>query len=180
MADLHSQRGQAIILHVHNSFVFTFNTLLINLARQHLHAPSPHSILAFIVSVLVALIPIKLSSPFETHRTTTMVAIASLLAYSSAVAARLRFPTYSPTNFRLAIMFCALLSVASLLSLLVPDSWHHIPYVIFIFYYLMAEGFGLIEKLCQRRVTRTPTLLPVTAADIHGFAARDTYTRSFN
>ncbi|ONI23288.1 hypothetical protein PRUPE_2G180100 [Prunus persica] len=99
----------------------------------------------FQMSVLVALIPIKfpgismLSSPFETHCTTTMVAIASLLAYSSAVAARLRFPTYSPTNFRLAIIFSALLSVASLLSLLFPDSWHHIPYVIFVFYYFMAE-----------------------------------------
>ncbi|KAH0980209.1 hypothetical protein GBA52_007386 [Prunus armeniaca] len=186
MADIYSQRSQAIILHVHNSFVFSFNTLLINLARQHLPAPSPHSILAFIVSVLVALIQIKfpgismLSSPFETHRTTTMVAIASLLAYCSAVAARLRFPTYSPTNFRLAIIFSALLSVASLLSLLVPDSWHHIPYVIFIFYYLMAEGFGLLQKLCQRRVTRAPTLLPVTVVDIHGFAVRDTRTWSFN
>ncbi|CAL9007377.1 unnamed protein product [Prunus brigantina] len=80
-----------------------------------------------------------LSSPFETRRTTTMVAIASLLAYSFAVAARLRYPTYAPTNFRLAIMFSALLSVASLLSLLLPNSWHHIPYVIFIFYYLMVE-----------------------------------------
>ncbi|VVA23683.1 PREDICTED: PRUPE_2G180300 [Prunus dulcis] len=147
MADLHSQRRQAITLHVHNSFVFSFNTRLINLARQHLPAPSPHSILVFIVS---------------------------------AVAARLRFPTYSPTNFRLAIIFSALLSVASLLSLLFPDSWHHIPYVIFIFYYLMAEGLGLLQKLCQRRMTRTPTLLPMTTADIHGFAVRDTYTWSFN
>ncbi|BFG22087.1 hypothetical protein CerSpe_083610 [Prunus speciosa] len=186
MADLHPQRRQAIILHVHNSFVFTSNLLLINLARQYLPAASTHSILAFIVSVLVALIQIKfpgismLSSPFETHRTTTMVAIVSLLAYSSAVAARLRFPTYSPTNFLLAIMFSALLSVASLISLLVPDSWHHIPYVIFIFYYLMAEGLGLLQKLCQRHVTRTPTLLPVTADGIRGFAAGDTYTWSFN
>ncbi|KAH0980206.1 hypothetical protein GBA52_007383 [Prunus armeniaca] len=92
MADIYSQRSQAIILHVHNSIVFSFNTLLINLARQHLPAPSPHSILAFIVPVLVALIQVKFpgismfSSPFETHGTTTMVAIASLLAYSSAVA----------------------------------------------------------------------------------------------
>ncbi|KAH0980208.1 hypothetical protein GBA52_007385 [Prunus armeniaca] len=146
MADIHSQRRQTIILHVHNSFVFTFNTSLrINLASQYLPAASTHSILAFIVSVLVALIQIKfpgismLSSPFETHRTTTIVAIASLLAYISAVAARLRFPTYSPTNFRLAIMFCALLSVASLLTLLVPNSWHHVPFVIFIFYYLMSH-----------------------------------------
>ncbi|ONI23290.1 hypothetical protein PRUPE_2G180300, partial [Prunus persica] len=162
MADLHSQRRQAIILHVHNSFVFTSNILLINLASQYLPAASTHSIFAFIVSVLLALIQIKfpgismLPSPFETHHTTTMVAIASLLAYSSAVAARLRFPTYSPTNFRLAIMFSALLSVASLLSLLLPNSWHHIPYVVFIFYYLVAEqGFGLLRMLCQRRVAPT-------------------------
>ncbi|BFG22086.1 hypothetical protein CerSpe_083600 [Prunus speciosa] len=188
MPDIHSQRPQAITLHVHNSFVFTSNLLLINLARQYLPDASIHSILAFIVPVLVALIQIKfpgismLSSPFETHRTTTMVAIASLLAYSSAAAARLRFPTYSPTNFRLAIMFCALLSIASLLSLLLPDSWHHVPYVIFIFYYLIAKDFGLLRKLCQCGVTRTRTctLLPVTIADIRGFATRDTYIWSFN
>ncbi|PQM37079.1 hypothetical protein Pyn_03178 [Prunus yedoensis var. nudiflora] len=75
-----------------------------------------------------------------------MVAIASLLAYSLAVGARIRFPTHSPTYYRFALRFSGLLLVASLLSLLFPDSWHHVPYMVF-FMYLMSECFAWVRMI---------------------------------
>ncbi|CAB4300522.1 unnamed protein product [Prunus armeniaca] len=149
---------QSIVLHERDSFIYvTFNILLINLAQQ-VPAPAPaststsastHAILAFIVPILLTFVQIKFqgtSSPFETHHTTTMVAIASLLAFSLAVGARLRFPTHSPTYSSFVVGFSGLLSVASLLSLLLPDSWHHVPYMVF-FMYLMIECFAWVRMI---------------------------------
>ncbi|ONI23289.1 hypothetical protein PRUPE_2G180200 [Prunus persica] len=159
-ADIRYQ-WQSIVLHERDSFIYvTFNILLINLAQQ---VPAPAStstqaILAFIVPILLTFIQIKFqpltSSPFETHHAATMIAIASLLAYSLAVGARLRFPTHSPTYSRFAVRFSGLLSVASLLSLLFSDSWHHVPYMVF-FMYLMSECFawvGMIGRLAYQQV----------------------------
>lgn len=162
MADLQHQMHQTLIVHEHNAFIVTFNILLINLAAS----TSTHAILAFIVPILVAFIQIKfpgisvLSSPFETHRNTTIVAIASLLAYCMAVGVSLRFPAWArSTWYRFSILFLGLLSVASLLSILLPDSWNHVPYIMYIIY-VMGEAFQLVRS----RLRRTRTLLPLSAS----------------
>lgn len=150
---------QSIVLDERDSFIYvTFNILLINLAQQ-VPAPAPapastststQAIVAFIVPIILTFIQIKFqaltSSPFETHHAATMVAITSLLAYSLAVAARIRFPTHSPTHSRFAVRISGLLSVASLLSILFPDSWHHVPYMVF-FMYLMSECFAWVRMI---------------------------------
>ncbi|CAL9007371.1 unnamed protein product [Prunus brigantina] len=192
MADLHDQwRQSIIILHEHNTFKITFNILLINLAKQVAStSTSTHAILAFIVPILLTFVEIKFpgsilsASPFETHPTLILVSIASLIAYCLAVGARLRFPTYARTYSRFAMRFFGLLSVASLLSVLLPGYWHPVPFLIFILYFMgeYACCFGLLRMLCQvayqrvengflcvfgaRQRRSTRTLLPLTFRDL--------------
>ncbi|BFG22083.1 hypothetical protein CerSpe_083570 [Prunus speciosa] len=190
MADLHDQwRQSIIILHEHNTFKVTFNILLINLAKQ-VASTSTHAILAFIVPILLTFVQIKFpgsimsASPFETHQTLTLVSIASLIAYCLAVGARLRFPTHAPTCSRFAMRFFGLLSVSSLLSVLLPGSWHPVPFLIFILYFMgeYACCFGSLRMLCQvayqrvengflcvfgaRQRRSTRRLLPLTFRDL--------------
>lgn len=130
----------------------SFNILRCNFAQQTLlTSTSRHTIFVFIIPILVNFIEVKYQgksiSPFETHPVTTMVAITSLLIYYLAYGAEQTF--YSSTY---AYIFCWLmtfsgsLSLASLASILFPESMR---FVLYIFYILLSVGelHGIIYKL---------------------------------
>lgn len=155
---------------------------------------SPYNNLAFIVPVLITFVQIKFPeasdkcfSVFESHHATTMAAIASLLVYWLALEAMQTFPTYA-LNLQLVRMFSGSLSIASLLALLLPDSWEHMPYYALFLLYWVSRGLGclrmmygwayprVLEKLlCKlwffthhsQLVRRTRRLLPLTVMDMH-------------
>ncbi|KAK9948585.1 hypothetical protein M0R45_004154 [Rubus argutus] len=187
MADFRYQWQQYLVfLHERDNIVI-FNIVLVDFARQA--APSTFAIFTFMVPILVTCIQIKfsyagtssISSPFETHHTIFMVAMLSLLAYCCfAIAATQNyFPTHAP-KLRLAIKFTASLSVASLVSLLLPKPWDHVPYMIYVLYFI-GHCLGLVRNIClayfqehvanrfvrslrarQQQSRRTLSLLPVT------------------
>ncbi|KAL6131025.1 hypothetical protein ACLB2K_069403 [Fragaria x ananassa] len=112
--------------------------------------------LAFIVPVLLIFVQIKfpginMSSLFETHHATTMAAIASMLVYWLGLEARQRFPAYT-VNFRMVRTVSGLISIASLLSLLLPDSWEHVPYYVLFISYCASRGFGFLRMMYRRVV----------------------------
>ncbi|KAL6204469.1 hypothetical protein ACLB2K_021736 [Fragaria x ananassa] len=131
---------------------------------------SAHAIFAFTVAVLVSFIQIKFpgtvisSSPFETHPTTIVVFIASLFSYCLSLLATKRSPGYAPT-FCIAMRSSGLLALASLLSLLLPDSYHHGPYLTFIFYFVV-ECYQLLRVSIAGRAQQGHTLLPLTVSDL--------------
>ncbi|KAK9910280.1 hypothetical protein M0R45_034248 [Rubus argutus] len=154
---------------------------------------SPYNNLAFIVPVLITFVQIKFPeandkcrSVFESHHATTMAAIASLLVYWLALEAMQEFPTYA--LYLQVRMFSGSLSLASLLTLLLPDSWEHMPYYALLLLYWVSRGLGclrmmygwayrrVLEKLLRKlwlfthhrqQVRRTRTLLPLSVMDMH-------------
>ncbi|KAK9910270.1 hypothetical protein M0R45_034238 [Rubus argutus] len=129
----------------------------------------------------------KCRSVFESHHATTMAAIASLLVYWLALEAMQTFPTYD-LYLQVVRMFSGSLSIVSLLALLLPDSWEHMPYYALFWLYWVSGGLGCLRMMygwAYRRVLekllcklwlfthhrqlfrRTRTLLPLTVMDMH-------------
>ncbi|KAK9948586.1 hypothetical protein M0R45_004155 [Rubus argutus] len=119
--------------HERDNIVMIFDIVQVDFARQA--APSTFAVFTFMVSILVTFIQIKfsaagtssISSPFETHHTKFMVAMLSLLAFCCfAIGAAQNYsPTHAP-KLRMAIKFSASLSVASLVSILLPKPCDHV------------------------------------------------------
>ncbi|KAK9948587.1 hypothetical protein M0R45_004156 [Rubus argutus] len=187
MADFRSPWQQYLVFpHQRDNINVMFNVVLVDFARQA--APSTFAVFTFMVTMLVTFIQIKftaagtssISSPFETHHTKFMVAMLSLLGYCCFAigAAQNYFPTHA-SKLRMAIKFTASLSVASLVSLLLPKPWDHVPYMIYVFYFI-GHCLGLVRNIClvyyqhvaneflrtlrahQQQLRRTRPLLPVT------------------
>lgn len=143
---------------------------------------STHAIFVFIVTVFVSLLQIKFpetltSSPFQTHHTTVMAFIASLISYCSSLWATKIFPSYA-CIFRVTMRSAGLFTLASLVSLLLPGSCHRVSYMIFIFYFIW-ECFHLCQMLRRlifqqaihgsvsgMRQGQTQALLPLTFMDL--------------
>ncbi|KAJ9680212.1 hypothetical protein PVL29_019500 [Vitis rotundifolia] len=133
----------------------------INLQHQHHNnSTASNSILAlltFILPVLLVLIDFKFknepTSVFQTHPITIKVAVANLLAFALAFGIEFTFhPCYLSTTcaalLRTTILFCGFLSVASLASLLFPDAWGPLIYVIYALLSL-ANMHGLVREWCR-------------------------------
>ena len=138
----------------------TFNILGINLPQQNLMATSPNAILAlltFIIPVLINLIDLKfqkeVDSVFQAHPITTHVAIIGLLVFvlTSGIGFTFHSSHLSHTCaavLRTTIVCSGSLSLASLASLLFPDSWRPLIYLI---YALLSLGslHRLVRKWCE-------------------------------
>ncbi|CAI9095736.1 OLC1v1031732C1 [Oldenlandia corymbosa var. corymbosa] len=91
-------------------------------------SPSRHSILTFTASALINFIEIKYQgkdeSPFETHPRIMLLAVTSLILYFLAFDVSSRFSASSLTAiiWRFMMVFFGLLSLAALLSVLLPES----------------------------------------------------------
>lgn len=182
-SSVRDQHGHVVInLDVHSTVTASSSTA------------SPYNNLAFIVPVLITFVQIKFpetndkcSSVFESHHATTMAAIASLLVYWLALEAMQTFPTYA-LYLQVVRMFSGSLSIASLLALLLPDSWEHMPYYALFLLYWVSWVLGCLRMMygwAYRRVwekllfklwlfthhhqlfRRTRTLLPLTVMDMH-------------
>ncbi|GLT95542.1 hypothetical protein SLE2022_132190 [Rubroshorea leprosula] len=164
----------------------TFNTLRCNFAQETLTPHSCHAIIVFIVPTLIDLIEVKYQakkhSPFETHPASTMVAVTGLLVYCFAYGAELAFPSSIYANaFHVSMTVFGSISVASLASILLPESTQLIVYIL---YMLLSIGelHGIIGQLYQRihqkimnmfgnafhiqqRHARNPPVLPLTFMD---------------
>ena len=133
----------------------------INFQQQYHHnstASNPIlALLTFILPVLLVLIDFKFknepTSVFQAHPITIKVAVANLLAFALAFGIEFTFhPCYLSTTcaalLRTTILFCGFLSVASLASLLFPDAWRPLIYLIYALLSL-ANLHGLVREWCQ-------------------------------
>ncbi|KAF7137791.1 hypothetical protein RHSIM_Rhsim07G0111700 [Rhododendron simsii] len=98
---------------------------------------SCHTVLAFIVPVLLNLLQIKYQgnqlSPFDTYPISMVISVASLLLYCFGYHAKSRWPTYALAVSRVMVVFGSL-SVVSLASSLFPDSFGPVLYTLFVLF----------------------------------------------
>lgn len=167
----------------------TYNILNRNVAQEH-HGTNSHTIIAFIIPVLLNFIEVKYqgtsNSPFETHPLATIIAVTSLLAYSIACTAELRFSHHlSPICaqiFQSIKSMLSSLSLASLASILFFDVVQHILYIIYTML-LVVELYDPVNKLYHWihqkvvrklisalhaqhwQIRRTSPMLPLTFTD---------------
>ncbi|CAL5412823.1 unnamed protein product [Camellia sinensis] len=138
--------------------------------QQQLTPPAHHlhAIFSFLPSLLLSFLQLKykplLVSPFETHPTTMLVSITSLIRYCLAYDAKLRFssadhamPDYGPAISRAMGLFGSLCLV-SLASILCPDSVRVVLYLLYPLF--LASQFEFVRRQLQmlwnwlhRRVT---------------------------
>ena len=145
------------------------------------------SIFTFMVPILVTFIQIIFPYAFEIHHNKFILAMVSLLGYCFFAIAQHYFPTYAPKlsmaiqnyfptyapKLRMAIemaiefspSFSASLSVASLVSILLPKPWDNVPYMIY-GVYIIGHCLGFVRTL--RASERTlPCLLPMTVSELN-------------
>ena len=138
------------------------NGLGINLQHQHHHNSTTSNpilaLLTFILPVLLVLIHFEFknepTSVFQAHPITIKVAVANLLVFALAFGVESTFhPSYLSTTcaalLRTTILFCGFLSVASLASLLFPDAWRPLIYLIYALLSLI-NLHGLVREWCGR------------------------------
>ncbi|KAL6322433.1 hypothetical protein AAG906_008088 [Vitis piasezkii] len=174
----------------------TFDGVGTNLQSQPHHiSTATNSILAlltFILPVLLALLDLKFqnepNSVFQAHPKTIKAAVASLLVFALAVGIDFTFHSSHLSRtcaavLRTSIVCSGSLSLASLASLLFPDSWRPLIYLIYV---LLSLGslHRLVRKWCewvhqeimdklqtlftrmqQWHVRRSPATLPLTNMD---------------
>ena len=133
----------------------------ISFQHQHHHnstASNPIlALLTFILPVLLVLIDFKFknepTSVFQAHPITIKFAAANLLAFALAFGIEFTFQlcylsTTCAALLRTTILFCGFLSMASLASLLFPDSWQPLIYLIYVLLSL-ANLHGLVREWCR-------------------------------
>ncbi|KAJ9680208.1 hypothetical protein PVL29_019496 [Vitis rotundifolia] len=136
------------------------NGLGINLHYQHHHNSAPSypilALLTFILPVLLVLIYFKFqnesTSVFQAHPITIKVVVANLLAFALAFGIEFTFHPCCPSTtcaafLRTTILFCGSLSVASVASILFPDAWRPLIYLIYALLSL-ANLHGLVREWC--------------------------------
>ncbi|KAL1360240.1 hypothetical protein AAHE18_04G163800 [Arachis hypogaea] len=143
-----------------NYFINVYNPTIINLiATTH---PDPfiirrHKIYAFILFALLAFLQIQNTgstpSPFHDHPVTTQACFLAIFCYFLAFMASLRLPQYS-SQLSTAMAAFGSFSSATLVTLLIPESWWNFRYV---FYVLvgMVELHPLLTVLYDRYILRS-------------------------
>ena len=127
----------------HHPYNLTFTTLIICNFPAH-QATSHHAALAFIIPILLGFLQIQSMgsqpSSFQTNPITTIASVICIVAYYLLFVASLRLPNYAS---QLGILMAAFgsLSVASLVSLLLPNSWRCGRYIV----YVLILVAGLIQ-----------------------------------
>lgn len=142
-----------------------------------------HKIYAFTLPTLLSFLQVQsagnTASPFQLHPLTTKASVFGILCYYLTFRAWLCFPLYA-TQLSIAMALFGSFSLASLVSLLLSDSWWHIKYM---FYFLlvvvelhqMVTLITLCDKYCVKRLTllwrswRTNSIqrgLPLTYMDL--------------
>lgn len=155
----------------------TFINITYNLSQRHNHhhhllpcTSSCHALLAFIIPVLINLIQVKYqgnqTSPFATHLKSMGVAVVSLLLYCLAYDAETRVtssplrPTYAWIPARAMAVFGSL-SMASLASILVPDSLGPILSFLCVFFMAGDQLMLRLQRLLRWKIRGRQTILPV-------------------
>ena len=139
------------------------------------NASSRHTIHVLIIPTLLAFLQIQSAgnnnepSSLEAHPFITVISVLSTLGYYFAFRAKSWFPTYS-SLFGTLMGVSGSLSVASLVSLLLPHSWWHLK---FIFYVILtvAEMDQILKRILHykkhsSRMKSAPRLLPLTYLDL--------------
>ena len=146
--------------------------MLLAFLEEQLPATSCHSILVFVVPVILSFLALKYvgqnTSPFKTHPKTMGFSVGCLLAYCLAYGAQLKFssaphqpPTYANAWGRCMEWFGGML-LASLASICFPDSMQ---WMFFVLYATLCMGgplFTLLQML-WKWIHPTPTDLHLEA-----------------
>ncbi|KAI8546619.1 hypothetical protein RHMOL_Rhmol07G0133200 [Rhododendron molle] len=126
---------------------------------------SCHTVLAFIVPVLLSLLQIKYQgnqiSPFETHPISMVIFVASLLLYCLGYHAKVRWPTYALVVSRGMVVFGSL-SVVSLATILFPDSLGPVLYMLYVLF-TAAELLKLLKWVHRKIMVVLPSQLTTVA-----------------
>lgn len=102
-----------------------------------------HKIYAFTLPTLLAFLQVQNNtaySPFQVHPVTTRACVFGILGYYLAFRACLCLPLYA-THLSIAMTIFGSFSLASLVSLLLSDSWWHIKYI----FYMLLAGVELYQ-----------------------------------
>ena len=157
------------ILSIHTLFPMAKVPMLMPFLEDQLPATSCHSILVFVVPVILSFLALKYlgqnTSPFKTHPKTMGFSIGCLLVYCLAYGAQQKFssalhqpPTYANAWGRCMEWFGSML-LASLASICFPDS---VQWMFFVFYAILCMGgplFTLLQML-WKWIHPTPTVAP--------------------
>ncbi|KAG5539913.1 hypothetical protein RHGRI_020212 [Rhododendron griersonianum] len=127
---------------------------------------SCHTVLAFIVPVLLNLLQIKYQgnqlSPLDTHPISMVISVASLLLYCLGYHAKSRWPTYALVVSR-GMVVLGSLSVVSLASILFPDSFGPVLlYTLFVLF-SAAELLMLFKWVHRKIMGMLPSQLTTAA-----------------
>ncbi|KAF7138879.1 hypothetical protein RHSIM_Rhsim07G0111500 [Rhododendron simsii] len=143
----------------------------ISISNYLLQPPPPpplescHTVLAFIVPVLLSLLQIKYQgnqiSPFETHPISMVISVASLLLYCLGYHAKSRWPTYALVVSRGMVVFGSL-SVVSLASILFPYSFGPVLYFLHVLF-SAAEVPNLLKWVRWKIMGMLPSQLTTAA-----------------
>lgn len=127
---------------------------------------SCHTVLAFVVPVLLNLLQIKYQgnqlSPFDTHPISMVISVASLLLYCFGYHAKSRWPTYALVVSRVMVVFGSL-SVVSLATVLFPESLGPVLCTLFVLF-SAAELLMLFKWVHRKIMGMLPSQLITTAA----------------
>ncbi|RVW15910.1 hypothetical protein CK203_073056 [Vitis vinifera] len=159
------------ILSIHTLFPMAKVPMLMPFLEDQLPATSCHSILVFVVPVILSFLALKYlgqnTSPFKTHPKTMGFSIGCLLVYCLAYGAQQKFssalhqpPTYANAWGRCMEWFGSML-LASLASICFPDS---VQWMFFVFYAILCMGgpSSLYSKCCGSGSIPLQLLRPVT------------------
>ncbi|KAJ7962489.1 Glycosyltransferase [Quillaja saponaria] len=168
----------------------TFNFFTCNSAYQYLQvfykaslqpvahsSTDRHTIFAFMIATFLSYLQIKSTgqddlSPFKVNPVTTMTSIISLLFYYLAFGAKLKYAAHAPQKLDIVMDVFGSLSMASLVSLLLPKSWWFIRYCLYVIL-LVGDLHQLLKILNDRHVhgilhrqPQPPPLFPETFTDV--------------
>ncbi|KAF7139597.1 hypothetical protein RHSIM_Rhsim07G0111200 [Rhododendron simsii] len=153
------------------NFFAQINVASISISNYFSHPPPPpsfnscHTVLAFVVPVLLSLLQIKYQgnqiSPFDTHPISMVISVASLLLYCLGYHAKSRWPTYGLVVSR-GMVVLGSLSVVSLASILFPGSFGSVLYTFFVLF-SAAELLKLLKWVRRKIMGMLPSQLTTAA-----------------
>ncbi|KAK7340127.1 hypothetical protein VNO77_20821 [Canavalia gladiata] len=144
-----------------------------------------HKIYAFTLPTLLGFLQVQSSgnttSPFQLHPVTTKASVFGILGYYLAFRAWLCLPSYA-TQLSIAMAIFASFSLASLVSLLLCDSWWHIKLIFYVLLVVVElhQVFTIFCDKCVRRLilplrswhnNSVVRVLPLTSMDLTDYNA---------
>ena len=150
---------QGMIFYAHQQ---TFNLIMTpptltagNFARDSFFTHR-HKFYAFTLFAFLALLQIQsagiTTSPFKLHPVITTACVFGILAYYLALRAQQCLPLYA-THLNIAMGVLVSFSLASMVTLLVPDSWWHTKYIFYVLLVVL-EFHQVVTILCDKYVQR--------------------------